>query len=238
MDVAQYVAMPDQVQLDSLCWWNNTLFCGTSSGRVYHLDLRDKSPLPAPCAPVHRKHVCSVQLSPDESTLACGGADGIVSVWEPRGRGVTTRLHAHKSGARALAWCPWRRNVLASGGGGSSDGYIRVWSVSAGAVKTEMDTGMQVCHVLWSEEYRELVSAHSGGGRHEVLLWTVRDWNLSLLARLKPPQGRPLSLCLSPDRTTLASASADDHLSLWKLFPKKRRSVFSTSPLNLDRFVR
>ena len=73
---------------------------GTSAGRVYHFDLRDKSPQPAKCAPVHRRDVCNVQLSSDESTLACGGDDGDVSVWEPRAATVIAKLHAHKSGAR------------------------------------------------------------------------------------------------------------------------------------------
>ena len=82
-------------------------FCahsGTSSGRVYHFDLRDRSPLPAKCAPAHRKDVCNVQLSPDESTLACGGDDGHVSVWEPRAGTVRVKMHAHKSGAKVSPW--------------------------------------------------------------------------------------------------------------------------------------
>lgn len=44
---------------------------------------------------------------------------------------------------QALSWCPWRRNILASGGG-SRDGYIRIWNVSSGALKAEVNTHMQV----------------------------------------------------------------------------------------------
>ena len=64
-----------------------------------------------------------------------------------------------------------------------------------------------MCNVLWSEDYRELVSSHSSAERNEVLLWTARDWNLELLARLQSPRGRPLHQCLSPDRTTLGTST-------------------------------
>ncbi|KAK7477349.1 hypothetical protein BaRGS_00031414 [Batillaria attramentaria] len=62
---------------------------------------------------------------------------------------------------------------------------------------------MQVCSVLWSEEYRELVSAQSSADTNSILLWSAKDLNLQLFARLAPPQGRPLHQCLSPDGSTL-----------------------------------
>ncbi|KAK7495822.1 hypothetical protein BaRGS_00012812, partial [Batillaria attramentaria] len=144
---------------------------GTSSGRVYQFDTRDNTPHAAKCPPSHRRDVCSVQLSPDESTLACGGDDGQVSVWEPRASSVIGKISAHKAGAK-------------------------------------------VCSVLWSEEYRELVSAQSSADTNSILLWSAKDLNLQLFARLAPPQGRPLHQCLSPDGSTLVSAGSDTVLEV------------------------
>lgn len=44
---------------------------------------------------------------------------------------------------QALAWCPWRRSVIASGGG-SADGYIRLWQIHTGEKLGEIYTKSQV----------------------------------------------------------------------------------------------
>ncbi|XP_025111414.1 meiotic fizzy-related protein 1-like [Pomacea canaliculata] len=237
MRIGQELFAGKRTQVGCLAWHGRHLYCGTSSGRVFGFDLRESTPRPAECPPVHRGHACSIQLSPDESMFASGGNDGVVNVWDPRASGVVERIKAHVTGAKALGWCPWRRGILASGGG-ASDGHIRIWNVGGQTLKTEVNTQMQVCSILWSEAYRELVSSHSTTDRHEVVVWSTRNLHLSLLARLPPPAGRPLFQCLSPDGTTLASASSDDRLRMWKLFPKKKKPSPSTSPLNLDRLIR
>ena len=45
---------------------------------------------------------------------------------------------------QALAWCPWQRNVLASGGG-TADRHIHFWNASTGVNLHSVDTGSQVC---------------------------------------------------------------------------------------------
>lgn len=37
----------------------------------------------------------------------------------------------HKAAVKALAWCPWQRHLLASGGG-SRDQSIKFWNTDAG----------------------------------------------------------------------------------------------------------
>ena len=50
---------------------------------------------------------------------------------------------------KALAWCPWRSSILATGGG-SSDGHIRVWHIHTGEKKNEVDTKSQVTkHIIY-----------------------------------------------------------------------------------------
>jgi len=75
----------------------------------------------------------------------------------------------HQAAVKALAWCPFVRNTLASGGG-TADRTIRIWNTSSGANLKCVDTGSQVCALQWSEAYKELVSSH-GFSDNQLCLW-------------------------------------------------------------------
>ena len=86
----------------------------------------------------------------------------------------------HQAAVKALAWCPWQPNILASGGG-TADRCIRLWNGSNGTLLNTIDTKSQVCSLLWASQYKELVSAH-GYAHNEVTIWKypsmVRSFHL------------------------------------------------------------
>jgi WD40 repeat protein len=53
----------------------------------------------------------------------------------------------HQAAVKALAWCPWQQNVLASGGG-TADRCIRFWNCNTGTCFSTIDTKSQVCWYL------------------------------------------------------------------------------------------
>ena len=53
------------------------------------------------------------------------------------------RMTAHTAAVKALAWCPFQANLLASGGG-TADRSIRFWNTHTGALLNSIDTGSQV----------------------------------------------------------------------------------------------
>jgi WD40 repeat protein len=53
------------------------------------------------------------------------------------------RLTAHAAAVKALAWCPFQSNLLASGGG-TADRCIRFWNTHTGALLNSIDTHSQV----------------------------------------------------------------------------------------------
>lgn len=63
----------------------------------------------------------------------------------------------HQGAVKAIAWSPHQRSLLASGGG-SADCSIRIWSSLQLEPVQRVDTGSQVCNLVWSKHTNELVS--------------------------------------------------------------------------------
>jgi WD40 repeat protein len=65
---------------------------------------------------------------------------------------------------KAIAWSPHERGLLASGGG-KADRCIRSWNTitDTNTALSCVDTGSQVCNLVWSKNVNELVSTHGQG---------------------------------------------------------------------------
>lgn len=74
----------------------------------------------------HRGEVCG--LKHDPCGLASGSNDNLAMIWDITAGKVKHQLQGHKAAVKALAWCPWQRNLLATGGG-SSDKTMRFWNI-------------------------------------------------------------------------------------------------------------
>ena len=203
--------------------WNGHVL--TSAGRdasIVHHDVRVQNHVVG-MLQGHTQEVCSLQWSPDGTSLASGSNDNTVCIWDAAfstGNAVAEpriRLTHHQACVKAMAWNPHQRNVLVTGGG-TSDRTIRVWSTAGAAgVETRMiDTGSQVCSLQFNPNNRnELLSSH-GFSENQLTLWKFPD-----MTRIKDLTGhtaRVLHTAVSPDGTTVCSASADETLRLWKCF--------------------
>ncbi|XP_067677705.1 cell division cycle protein 20 homolog [Haliotis asinina] len=240
MKVVKNFRTRDHCHVGSISWSKDKLMSGSRKGRISIYDPRD----PVVCTSLsgHKRDVTNLKLSTDEEFLASGGDDGIVNIWSMRNNSVYRRIESHKACAKALAWCPWRPSVIASGGG-SNDGHIRLWHVHTGEKLTEVDTKSQVCSLLWSSVCHELVSSHGvpNADKNSIHLWRTRLMKLEQTTRLQQHSRRPLHLAISPDGTTLASLGADENLCLWRCFPSSTPRTSSTdhdSPLQLTKSIR
>lgn len=82
-------------------------------------------------------------------------------------------LDTHIAAVKAVAWCPWQYNILATGGG-TADRTIRIWNGGDGSNLQCVDTGSQVCAIQWSNHYKELVSSH-GFSDNQLVVWKYKD---------------------------------------------------------------
>lgn len=152
--------------------------------------------------------------------MASGGNDNLVNIWSAVQGGVYTHgeplhvLNQHQAAVRALAWCPWQSNVLATGGG-TADRCIKFWNVNNGTCLNSVDSKSQVCALLWSSNYKELISAH-GFANNQLTIWKYPS--MVKQAELTGHTSRVLQMAMSPDGSTVMSAGADETLRLWNCF--------------------
>ena len=68
-----------------------------------------------------------------------------------------------------IAWCPHESNLPASSGS-AGDQFIRFWNTQTGVCLNSINTGSQVCSLLWSKREEELLSSH-GPTQNQLTLW-------------------------------------------------------------------
>ncbi|RKP40138.1 WD40-repeat-containing domain protein [Dimargaris cristalligena] len=180
----------------------------------------------------HEQEVCGLAVAargrsgggdPHLPLFASGGNENCVMVWDQRQqRQPLWCWNDHKAAIRALAWSPHERHILASGGG-TADQTIRIRNAKTGTTGQVIETGSQVCNVIWSHTSSELVSAH-GYSQHHIALWSYPDFKK--IATLTGHRTRVLNSALSPDGENLVTAAADETLRFWKVFkPPSRPSA-------------
>ncbi|XP_045499370.1 cell division cycle protein 20 homolog [Colias croceus] len=233
-------------RVSSLAWNLYVVSSGARDGKIVHHDVRQRKHDVASIR-AHFFEVCGLKWSPDGKYLASGGNDNLLNIWPiEQGQHYSQpqylySFNQHQAAVKGLAWCPWNSGLLASGGG-TADRTLRIWNVKTGTNLATVDTKSQVCSVVWSTHYKELVTGH-GYAHNQLVLW--RYPTLARVAELDGHVARVLHLALSPDGTTVLSAGADETLRLWKCFmldPSKKKeateSKAAKSLLNMNSLIR
>ncbi|CEO59202.1 Putative WD domain-containing protein [Penicillium brasilianum] len=206
-------------------WSKHTLSTGARSGLVFNHDVRIADHKVAELVS-HTSEVCGLEWRSDGAQLATGGNDNLVNIWDARSLSAPkfTKTN-HRAAVKALSWCPWQLNLLATGGG-SYDRHIHFWNTTTGARTNSIDTGSQVTSLRWSNHYREIVSS-SGFPDNSLSIWSYP----TLVRNVEIPahETRVLHSSLSPDGQILATAAADESLKFWKVFERKAGSSASAS---------
>ncbi|RDX48607.1 WD40 repeat-like protein [Lentinus brumalis] len=262
-------------RIGALSWNSHILSSGSRDRMVHHRDVREAAPRPFKRCQGHRQEVCGLRWSgdggPQAATLASGGNDNKVCIWDLRGSkrpgglgttpgrvgnvpgnpsaagGTSTddgdaplwKFHEHTAAVKALAWDPHVSGVLATGGG-TADKHIRFWNVQTGTMLSELDTGSQVCNLIWSLTSHEIVSTHgfsSTTAQNQICIWKYPS--LDMVASLTGHTHRVLYLAMSPEGETIVTGAGDETLRFWNAFPKKENhQARQESRLDYGRLIR
>ncbi|TDL24579.1 WD40 repeat-like protein [Rickenella mellea] len=212
----------------------NVLSVGYGDGCVRQYDTREKHATQT--VEAHKSRVCGIKWSPDGSFLATGANDGSLMIWDARAaRSLAsdgTKEHErsmvekkwksrkHRSTTKAIAWCPWQPNLLATGGG-AKDGFLRTWSAASATPLYEMYSHSQISSLHFAPNAKELVSTHgyrlTTGVEQSVVVRSYPKFEQTGKI-FDAGHGRIIDSCLSPDGTRLVTAGADETIRVYRLF--------------------
>ena len=179
----------------------------------------------------HQQEVCGLKWSFDGSQLASGGNDNNLMIWSLHSNKPLMCNSDHVAAVKAIAWSPHQHNILASGGG-TADRTIRFWNTNSYEQIYKIDTGSQVCNLVFSKSSNELVSTH-GYSLNQINVWKLP--NMQKIATLTGHSFRVLYLSLSPDGQSIVTGAGDRTLKFWNVFPPFKNNYNSKLfPSNKD----
>jgi len=134
----------------------------------------------------------------------------------------------HEAAVKALDWCPWQRNVLASGAG-TRDKTIKFWDIDSGRNLNTINTGSQVCNIIFNENEKELISSH-GFSKNQISIWKYPSMNK--VTELDGHMSRVLYMAMSADGSTIVSGAGDETLRFWKISDNKKKDSANIDDIN------
>ncbi|KAL2321652.1 hypothetical protein Fmac_026031 [Flemingia macrophylla] len=185
-----------RLRVGALAWSSSLLSSGGRDKNIYQRDIRAQEDFVS-------------KLSGHKSELF---------VWNQHSTQPVLKYCEHTAAVKAIAWSPHLHGLLASGGG-TADRCIRFWNTTTNSHLSCMDTGSQVCNLVWSKNVNELVSTH-GYSQNQIIVW--RYPTMSKLATLTGHTYRVLYLAISPDGQTIVTGAGDETLRFWNVFPSPK----------------
>ncbi|GLJ40960.1 hypothetical protein SUGI_0847770 [Cryptomeria japonica] len=201
----------------ALAWSSHILSSGSRDRNILHRDIRVQDDYVRKLVG-HKSEVCGLKWSFDDRELASGGNDNQLLVWNQQSAQPLLRFSEHTAAVKAITWSPHQHGILASGGG-TADRCIRFWNTATNTRLNCVDTGSQVCNLVWCKNVNELVSTH-GYSQNQIMVW--RYPTMTKLATLTGHTLRVLYLAISPDGQTIVTGAGDETLRFWNIFPSPK----------------
>jgi len=157
--------------------------------------------------------VTSLAFSSDGKTVASGGRDGSVMLWDSvTGQVRATLKRPQSSQVLSVVLSPDGKTLVAGGTDErrtDGDGMVSLWDVTTGQERVSLQRGKAVRCVALSPDGKTLASA----GHDGVALWDASSGRLR--ATLPGRSEAASAVAFSPDGRTLATGSGDGTAKLW-----------------------
>ncbi|PSR81822.1 hypothetical protein PHLCEN_2v6253 [Hermanssonia centrifuga] len=229
------------------------LTVGADNGMVRFYDVRQ--PDAVATLTRHKSKVHGVRWNYDGNYLATSDQQGVVYIWDARAsktldndRMMGGRVR-HGAPVKALAWCPWQSDLLATGST-YPDGKLRIFSVkSTNPIPMPRHTiplHTAVTSIHWSPHCKEIATTHGTSWNPNApttgrMVSCPSQLSNSLTVHTYPSFRRVVSVqahagavghsCLSPDGTDIFTiCPAEEAMKMWHVWStakeKKRESAF------------
>ena len=172
-----------------------------------------------------RSVVRSIAVSPDGSTIATAGADGLVTVWDVAVGVPFATLKGHTRAVLSVAFSPDGK-ILASSG---ADRTVRLWDVAAWTERATLRGPIvPITALAFAPDSKRLAS--SCDGDPTVSLWDVAEGRLAATLTLPGASAGEGVSCLAfdPDGKTLYTAG-ERGIEVWDVTPASRAFVLASA---------
>ncbi|EGR34735.1 hypothetical protein IMG5_003070 [Ichthyophthirius multifiliis] len=204
-------------RVGTLAWNQNVVTSGSRDKSILLRDIRCNNMFENKYIG-HKQEVCGLKWSFDDQYLASGGNDNRLHVWNKHSNKPFLQFTNHNAAIKAIAWSPHQHGLLVSGGG-TQDRMIRFWNILTGKQLECIETGSQVCNLIFSKNLNELVSTH-GYSQNQIIVWSVPG--MDKITTLTGHSCRVLYLTMSPDEQTIVTGAGDETLRFWNIFPSNK----------------
>ena len=203
--------------------WNGSVVCSGSRDRtILERDVRSQEHFFEKLQG-HKQEVCGLKWSFDYQQLASGGNDNKLFIWSAQSAHPLAKFSQHNAAVKAIGWSPHQNGLLATGGG-TADRCIRFWNTLTLQPVNSIDTGSQVCNLMFSKDVNELASTH-GYSLNQIIIWKYPS--MTRIATLTGHTFRVLYLSMSPDGQAIVTGAGDETLRFWNVFPSSRSKTHS-----------
>lgn len=206
-------------RVGSLAWASNILSTGGRDHYIYHHDVRSNEAYFRRLTG-HTQEICGLKWNPEGNSLASGGNDNNVMIWDSHENIILHRFSQHTAAIKALDWSPHKRGLLVTGGG-TADKTMRVWNTISGNLLSSHDTGSQVCNLIWSKRTDDIISSHGFANQLTTESNLIHIWKADKMEKVGTLSGhksRVLYMSMSHDGSTIVTGAADETLMFWDLF--------------------
>jgi WD40 repeat protein len=172
----------------------------------------------------HSQGIWDVAYSPDGLTLASGGGDRYVRIWDIETGRLLKSLRGHTHDIRQVKYSP-DGQILATG---SEDRTIRIWNPQSGETTRLLFTRYDhaVCSISFSPDGLMLARA---GHNKDLKIWEVTTGTelMTLLGKDQYDHNWSVCTAFSPDGIHLVAGSDIGKLKLYEVLPSGEEKAVS-----------
>ncbi|CCH41449.1 putative WD repeat-containing protein [Wickerhamomyces ciferrii] len=169
-----------------------------------------------------QQQVCGISINDDLKQMAVGGNDNCCHLWNIEDL-ENPRLEfslPHQAAVKAIAYCPWSKSLLATGGG-TKDRTIRFWHTKTGTLLQSYKTEGQITSLVWSRNKKQICATFGfcEGHLNDTLVGVYTYPKMEKLIQVGDQPGiRILSCALSPDSTSICVTLTDETVRFYEVW--------------------
>ncbi|CDO94788.1 unnamed protein product [Kluyveromyces dobzhanskii CBS 2104] len=183
---------------------------------------------------VHSQQICGIKICEETSRIAVGGNDNCCSIWRYNNKDLNEEPELqfklkHASAVKAMAFCPWSKALLVTGGG-SYDRHLRFWHYKSGTLLREFKTPGQITSIIWCKGQKQLLVTFGFTSQELPVFIIMYSYpSMEEILRIKQPtQLRALTAATSPDAKKICVASDDETVRFYSIWENSCEDMVET----------